>query len=317
MTVFVSTKQGTGKSTMGRALVPDEKWFAERIKLGAEPKELVLLLAGKMICEVSEMGTKGQVNDVKSMLSAQSDEGRPAYARSVQDRPRRNIFIGSTNHTRFLVDETGNRRFLPVILKQAIDIEWIEANRDQLIGEAAVMHSAGEKFRVPPEMYDICAQHQERARLQSPEELIIEEELAPNSLCPLMFIRGAALEKLCIAAGFKGTKDREPMMTRLGFKHHDNSKRIHGTQSKVWIRDTRDQPNEDMRTAVEFIVDTTTADKFPKVTLREPAGPSSMGKPGAPAMPPQTPEAEEPWVRPGNNNLFDNRPPPPPEPTKH
>ncbi|MDB5606188.1 MAG: virulence-associated protein, partial [Bradyrhizobium sp.] len=79
MPVFVSEKQGTSKSTLARILALNDDWFVENVALGESSKELVLLLAGKSVTEISEMRTRGEVDAVKAMISATHDEGRPAY----------------------------------------------------------------------------------------------------------------------------------------------------------------------------------------------------------------------------------------------
>ena len=62
MPVFVSEKQGTAKSTLARMLALDDNWFIENVALGESSKELVLLLAGKSVTEISEMRTRGEVD---------------------------------------------------------------------------------------------------------------------------------------------------------------------------------------------------------------------------------------------------------------
>jgi putative DNA primase/helicase len=42
----------------------------------------------------------------------------------------------TTNQDEYLKDETGNRRWLPVAIKQNVNIEWLQENREQLYAEA-------------------------------------------------------------------------------------------------------------------------------------------------------------------------------------
>ena len=173
MMVLVSPKQGTEKSSLAKVLALQPDWFIENISLGQDPKELVLLLAGKTVAEVTEMRTRGDVESAKAMITTTHDEGRTAYARFTTRRARRNILVGSTNRPEFLEDDSGNRRFLPVNVVGDIDLAWVRANLPQLIGEAAAgLATCGEeKIELPREVWDIAAEYQEAARARSDYEI--------------------------------------------------------------------------------------------------------------------------------------------------
>jgi predicted P-loop ATPase len=265
--------QGTGKSTLARAICPNPDWFTDSVKLGDESKELVLSLAGRMVAEISEMGSKKQIEDVKAMLTKNSDLGRPAYRRGVVDRPRRNIFVGSTNSTTPLQDYTGNRRFLPILVGKLIDLDWVSANLRQLIGEAAHLESAGETFRVPKDLWPVAAEHQKAATQETDVFIRLRAFLGPQSVPPEnSFLVCSDLVRLSDKLRWLSTKDRGAAMAALGFRRTQ-----HRPHMDMWLRGTYGPE------AVQFIVDLTGNE--PRVTRR--LTPAPMGLPGGPPMPPQ------------------------------
>lgn len=113
--VVLVGKQGGGKSSLIRFLALHDDYFGE-IKT-VEGDKATEQLAGKWILEIPELAafTKAkEVEAVKAFITRQKDSYRKPYDRNVDDRPRRCVFVGSTNNPNFLVDLTGNRRFYPV-----------------------------------------------------------------------------------------------------------------------------------------------------------------------------------------------------------
>ena len=111
----------------------------------------------------------------------QEDHFRPAYGRYTVDRPRQFIAVGTSNKRDFLIDETGNRRFLPIDIgvlkpvksvfsemKQVIDQIWAEAVMRWRIGEGTYLDS---------ELERLAAQQQEDHMQDDPREGMIEEFL--------------------------------------------------------------------------------------------------------------------------------------------
>lgn len=216
MPVFISEQQGTSKSTLARLLALDNDWFIEDVALGEASKELVLLLAGKSIVEISEMKTRGEVAAVKAMVSRTHDEGRPAYGRSPVKRPRRHIFVGTTNEREFLEDISGGRRFLPIVVRGEIDLAWVRANLPQLVGEAATLQSRGREIGLPREVWALAGEHQEAARVTSAtEELLRDWYETPESevyVCAAKIVKRLADERQ--SASHKAVA---AIMRRLGY----------------------------------------------------------------------------------------------------
>lgn len=113
--IVVSGPQGIGKSTFFRKLICNDEWYLENLKDISRGKDSGELLQGKIIVEFNELlALKSSVENIKSFVTLTADEYRGAYARESTKKPRTCVFVGTTNNSQFLVDKTGNRRFLPM-----------------------------------------------------------------------------------------------------------------------------------------------------------------------------------------------------------
>jgi len=232
MPVFVSETEGTGKSSLAKVLALHDEWFTESVKLGDEPKELVLLLAGKSVAEISEMRNRGDIEGVKAMLSRTHDAGRTAFSRAVTDRPRRNIFVGSTNKPQFLEADSGGRRFWPIAVVGEINATWVQKNLAQLIAEAATLQAQGEALTLPRDIWALAGEHQEAARAKSDMEVQLREWFGGERNA---FITSEDLVDLAKLAGWsKNNASRGTVMRSLGFR--ESREMVKDTRKRVWVR---------------------------------------------------------------------------------
>lgn len=148
MALVLEGPQGLGKSTVFRILAGE--WFTDELdKPGT--KDASLQCAGAWIIEIAELAKmkNAEIEDVKAFLSRMTDRFRPPYGRRTLAFPRQCIFGGSVNPggSGYLKDDTGNRRFLPVLCS-SIDKAALRADRDQLWAEAVVAYQAGEPWHL-------------------------------------------------------------------------------------------------------------------------------------------------------------------------
>jgi predicted P-loop ATPase len=153
--------QGIKKSTALRVLA--EPWFAEEIaELGS--KDASMQLQGVWIVEIAELEsmTRADVGRVKDFMGHLTDRFRPPYGQRTIKVPRQCVFAGSVNHSTYLRDETGGRRFWPVDCKApVIDVDGLAATRDQLWAEAVFLFHEGKAWWLDsPELNQRAAEEQ-------------------------------------------------------------------------------------------------------------------------------------------------------------
>ena len=146
--IFVG-KQGIGKSTLLKILSIHPSWFCDNIGDITNAKEVIPQTRGKLIVEWQELAlfSKIDINHSKSFLSTSVDRVREAYHREAKDYPRQFIVVATTNQDKFLLDETGNRRMLPIELRD-VNTTKVAEDIKQIYAEALVMYKAGEKLYI-------------------------------------------------------------------------------------------------------------------------------------------------------------------------
>lgn len=108
--------QGIGKSTFLRRMAHKNEWFNDNFNT-IDGDSAIEKMRGMWILEMAELlATKKaqEIESIKSFVTSRVDTIRPKYGRETEQRPRMCVFAGTTNNMDFLVDPTGNRRFLPI-----------------------------------------------------------------------------------------------------------------------------------------------------------------------------------------------------------
>lgn len=168
--------QGEGKSTALRVL--GEPFYSDDIaELGT--KDASLGAAGVWIVELPELDamTRAEVSKIKSFISRRTDRFRPPYGRRLVEAHRQCVFAGSVNHSEYLKDETGGRRFWPVTCGR-VSLDELGRDKNQLWAEAVARYRKGERWWLDtPELVEAATQEQEDRYLADPWESVIAESL--------------------------------------------------------------------------------------------------------------------------------------------
>ena len=166
--------QGIKKSTALRTLA-GEYFTDELANLGS--KDASMQIRGVWIVEISELDSlaRSEIASIKAFMSRTADRFRPPFGKRVIECPRQCVFAGTVNHTEYLRDETGARRFWPVLCG-SIDIEALARDRDELWAEAKFRFSSGEKWWLDTAALVEIAAEEQAARYQGDPW---EEVIAP------------------------------------------------------------------------------------------------------------------------------------------
>lgn len=172
--------QGVGKSTLIAKLARD--WFSDSLK-NLDGKEAYEYLQSSWIFEFGELAAmrKNEVEEIKAFITKQTDSYRVAYERVVSDFPRKCVFIGTTNRSDFLRDQTGNRRFWAIEtnpLKRKYEInDFTDIIVGQIWAEVFNLYKQGEKLYLDPQLEAEAGLIQESHMEGDPRVGLIEDYL--------------------------------------------------------------------------------------------------------------------------------------------
>jgi predicted P-loop ATPase len=213
-------EQGGLKSTACQII--GGKWFSDSLPpIGR--KDASEHLRDKWLIEIGELSAidRADIEALKLFITRREERYRPSYGRKEVIEPRQCVFVGTTNKSAYLKDETGGRRFWPVKTGQ-IDIDALSTDRDQLLAEAVHRYRTGEKWW-PAEEF-------ERALIKPQQEIRYEvdpwEEAISSFVETLSEVRLASISQNVLGMEIKQVGRREQnrivgVLTRLGFEKGD------------------------------------------------------------------------------------------------
>ena len=170
--LLVSSRQGLGKSTFCRLLMPDalKAYYTESYDLGSPASaEAKLAACGLINLDEFDKLSASKMPLLKNLMQASALNIRKAYKRSASALPRIASFIGTSNREDLLVDRTGSRRFLCVSLEHAIDCTT-PVEHEQLYAQLKAELLSGERSWFNKEEEQAIQQHNALFYKHIPEE---------------------------------------------------------------------------------------------------------------------------------------------------
>lgn len=181
--ILVHDRQNSGKSTFCRFLCPPrlKNYIAENLSVDKDSR---ILLTTNLIINLDELSTlsRVEINALKSLFSKDKINDRLPYDRRNSIIPRRASFIGSTNQTEFLNDESGSVRWLCFVIeeidwsyKDTVDIDKVYAQAWYLFNSDFICDISREEI-IENEEYN------RQFHIVTSEKELIEKYLEPGTL---------------------------------------------------------------------------------------------------------------------------------------
>ena len=170
--LLVSSRQGLGKSTFCRLLMPDalKAYYTESYDLGSPASaEAKLAVCGLINLDEFDKLSASKMPLLKNLMQTSALNIRKVYKRSASALPRIASFIGTSNREDLLVDRTGSRRFLCVSLEHAIDCVT-PVEHEQLYAQLKAELLSGERSWFNKEEEQAIQQHNALFYKHIPEE---------------------------------------------------------------------------------------------------------------------------------------------------
>ena len=136
--VLANTIQNSGKSTFLRFFIPRKlmNYLSEDISLDKDSR---IKLCKNLIINLDELSilAKADINSLKAFISKTHINERLPYARKAEYLERICSFVGSTNKTDFLTDESGSVRWIIFEVTEKINFNYsMEINIDKVWSQA-------------------------------------------------------------------------------------------------------------------------------------------------------------------------------------
>ena len=174
--VLANTIQNSGKSTFLRFFIPKKltNYLSEDIGLDKDSR---IKLCKNLIINLDELSVlaKADINSLKAMISKTHINERLPYARKAEYLERICSFVGSTNKTDFLTDESGSVRWIIFEVIEKINFNYSsEIDIDKVWAQAYFNAYKRENYNPELTLADISENEKRNERFT---QMTLEQEM--------------------------------------------------------------------------------------------------------------------------------------------
>ena len=244
--------QGVGKSMFSRNLVPKDLFAEVSTPLDTLMKEQYRLHMAWLL-ELPEIDNYFNVRNIenfKNLITSRVDEVRYPYASLPSKLPRRFVMIGTTNRNQFLVDSTGNRRFVPLEIGGGFQVPWerLRDERDSMWAAAVDAYRGGQSYEFDSGEIAAIAEYIQEFGDPDPWMDKISSYVAIRSEVTAAEVLTNALELDPRSQGRREARRVVDVLQAIGWRRLNTSRKDANGRSKsvrLWQRPKNDPLNED------------------------------------------------------------------------
>lgn len=160
--------QGCGKTSLIEMFAIKPEWFARGATLNPNDKDTIRRCCSRWVIELGEVETtlRSDIEALKNFITNDIDVYRVPYGRTDLKYARRSNLAATCNSDRYLIDQSGNRRWWTVPINRTIShYEISRFNIDQLYAQALTECQCRGKncFRLLPWEYDFLNSRNQKA----------------------------------------------------------------------------------------------------------------------------------------------------------
>ncbi len=241
--IFIG-KQGCGKSQLLRELVPKELFAEMTVSMDVLCREIYRLHISWLVelPEVDNYFSVKNIENFKNLITTRVDETRMPYQSLPISLKRRFVMAGTSNRSEFLVDPTGNRRFIPLEIGDGFETPWRElpSFRDQIWKRAMQEYEKGTRWEITTGELAEISGYINQFSIVDPWETLVSAFIQGKSECTTteVLIGGLGFQPQSVST--RESKRVASILTSLGWRRLITSRKDpHSGKSKsvrLWKR---------------------------------------------------------------------------------